>query len=75
MLGFEAQQVIILRSLKLLHGGRGARAEATRMVTEKAVAATRAIQQTASGKSPDHVISGVRRKVRANRKRLSRSTG
>ena len=67
----ESQQVMWLRTLKLMAGGPMADREALKMVTEKVEAA----QQTASGlmlgAKPDSVIRGYRRKVRANRRRLS----
>jgi hypothetical protein len=79
-LGLEAQSVIALRMLRLASGGAGAKAEMSRMVTDKAAAmaeaqavATRAV---ASGRK-DHVVAGktlnvFRKRVRANKRRLSR---
>jgi hypothetical protein len=79
-LGLEAQSVIALRMLRLAAGGAKAQIEANRMVTEKVAAAAEA--QTASAVaaargSKTHVVAGkalytYRKRVRANRRRLSR---
>jgi hypothetical protein len=79
-MGVEAQSVIALRMLRMAAGGARAKAEASRMVTEK-VAATAAAQIVAtvaaiSGK-PQHVVANralkvFKKRVRANRRRLSR---
>ena len=82
-IGVEAQNVIALRMLRLVFGGghRVAVAEATRMVTEKVAAASEAqavsAMAIARGQS-QHVVAtkalGVlRKRVRANRRWLSRS--
>jgi hypothetical protein len=78
-LGAEAATVMTLRSMKIAAGGAAAEAEAQRMVSEKIEAAqalgvmavTGALGFTAPGvvgKSIKH----YRRKVKANRRRLSR---
>jgi hypothetical protein len=72
MLGFEAQQVIWLRSMKIAMGGKASEREARRMLSEKVTAGGEAGFTLASGKSANSVVSGYRRKVRANRRRLSR---
>jgi hypothetical protein len=72
MLGFEAQQVIWLRTMKIAMGGKAGQREAVRMVSEKLVAAQHAGANLAMGKSVNSVVSGYRKKVRANRRRLSR---
>lgn len=72
MLGFEAQQVFWLRTMKLAKGGKRGEREARRMMTEKITAAAEAGQSLALGASPRSVVSGYRRKVRANARRLSR---
>ncbi|HYP62842.1 MAG TPA: hypothetical protein VEQ16_03085 [Acidocella sp.] len=79
MLTFEANQVIAMRLAKLAMGGAYANREAERMVTEKVQAmaeAGRAVTMAAlGGKSNlggDKVVKLYRRKVRANRRRLSR---
>ena len=69
----EAQQVICLRMLKLMIGGPTAQREAARMVAEKLDAATESGVKFALGATPRKVMSGYRRKVRANRRRLLRS--
>lgn len=72
MLGFEAQQVVWLRTMKIALGGRAGEREAMRMVSEKLTAAREAGIDLAMGKSADSLVSGYRKKVRANRRRLSR---
>jgi hypothetical protein len=78
-LGLEASSVIGLRTLKLATGGAAGEAEARRMVSEKidagfalqALALTGGLgstPQTAAAKTLTH----YRRKVRANRRRLSK---
>lgn len=77
-LALEAQQVMTMRLLKLAAGGPAAQAEAHRMVAEKvdagiAVAnlvATAVAKGTPDG-GTDQVLRMLRRRVRANRKRLS----
>ena len=79
-LGLEAQTVIALRMLRLAAGGAKARTEANRMVTEKVAAAAEA--QTAAAVaaargSKTHVVAGktlnaYRKRIRANKRRLSR---
>ncbi|MBV8912411.1 MAG: hypothetical protein JOZ05_05125 [Acetobacteraceae bacterium] len=75
----EAQQVIALRLAKLARGGPAARKEAHRMVAEKIAASIRAAQivsaAAARGRAQDGTDAAlrlVRRRVRANRKRLSK---
>lgn len=78
-LGLEAQTVVGLRLLKLAAGGAAAEAEARRMVSEKAEAAaalqamalTGALGFTAPAATAK-AMRHVRRKVRANRRRLTR---
>lgn len=79
-LGFEASTVIGLRMMKLAAGGAAAQAEAQLMVGEK-VAAGITLPMLAItghlGASPPAIASGslthLRRKVRANRRRLSKA--
>ena len=73
MLGFETQKVIGLRVVKLSRGGRGAEAEALRMVTEKTSAFAEAGMTLARGGSASTVIRRYRSHVRANARRLSKS--
>lgn len=77
-LGAEAAGVIALRSLKLASGGAAATAEAERMVTEKVLAAAEAQSKAwadaltgAAHLTPGRTLALYRRKVRANRRRLS----
>jgi hypothetical protein len=72
MLAFETQHVIALRMMKLAAGGRHGRAEANRMVTEKVAASMAAAATLMSGGAPGAVVTQVRRRVRANSRRLSR---
>jgi hypothetical protein len=73
-LGFEAQQVIGLRMLKIAAGGAAAEAELTRMVLEKAAAFSEATVTLATGGSPTRVLRRFRTHVRANQRRLNRKT-
>lgn len=78
-LGFEASQVIGLRMMKLAAGGAAAQTEANLMVREK-IESTLALQMQALtgglGITPHgaaaHTLKHYRRKVRANRRRLSK---
>lgn len=79
MLGAEATTVITLRSMTIAAGGSTAANEAQRMVSEK-VEAAQALQMMAVTGALGFTALGVasrslkhyRRKVRANRRRLSR---
>jgi hypothetical protein len=79
-IGLEAQSVIALRMLRLAAGGARAEAEASRMVTEKILAAGEAQMaavMAAIGGHKEHVIAAKAlnvygKRVRANRRRLSR---
>ena len=78
-LGMEASAVIALRSLKILSKGATGKAEAQRMINEKIQAAL-ALQAKALtgglGLTPRAVapktVAHYRRKVRANRRRLTK---
>jgi hypothetical protein len=72
MLVLESQQVIGLRLMKLTSGGRAASREATHMVTEKVAAFGEAAVKVATGGTTHAVIKGYRKKVRANRRRLTK---
>ena len=78
-LGFESSTVIGLRLAALATGGPAAALEAHRMVAEKTAAAMEAqwgmalALATGTGHSAGHkTIALYRRKVKANRRRLSR---
>jgi hypothetical protein len=79
-IGLEAQTVITLRMIRLATGGARAEAEASRMVTEKMMASSEAYVNAgiaAMRGDEDHVVAGkmlkvYRKRVRANRRRLSR---
>ena len=79
LLSLEASTVIGLRTMKIAQGGAGGRAEAERMVREK-VAAGLSLQAKAFsgglGRTPAsasaRTLAHYRRKVNANRRRLTR---
>lgn len=77
-LGAEAAGVMALRTVKLAAGGAAATAEAERMVTEKMLVAAEVQGKAwidamtgASHLTPSRTVALYRRKVRANRRRLS----
>src|SRR3954466_7217084 len=72
MLGLESQQVICQRLMRIAAGGKGARFETERMVTEKIAAFGEAAGTLATGGSADKVIRRYRTHVKANNRRLSR---
>lgn len=72
LLGFEAQQVIGRRLMRIAAGGKGARFESERMVTEKIAALGEAAATLATGGSAKTVIRRYRTHVRANNRRLAR---
>jgi hypothetical protein len=72
MLAGEAQQVIWLRTMKLALGGAKAEREAKLMVSEKINSAQVEALKLMMGGSLETTTKNVRRKVRANRKRLSK---
>jgi hypothetical protein len=78
-LGFEASTVIALRTAKIAAGGAAGRAESERMVQEKIDAAAALGAKAMSGglgASPASMsartLSHYRRRVAANRRRLSK---
>ncbi len=73
MLALEANGVIALRCMTLLHGGKKARREAELMVSEKIEAAIQASGRLLAGASGDEIIRRYRRRVAANAKRLGRT--
>jgi hypothetical protein len=70
-LGRETQEVMALRLLKLARGGRAAKVEAQRMLTEKGVAFAEAAATLASGGSMKKVVRRIRSRVSRNKRRLS----
>jgi hypothetical protein len=80
MLGFEAQQVVGLRLMRLAAGGARGQAEAQRMVTEKlaafteaqAAAVTTAIKGGSNHRLSKEVLGVYKKRVRGNRRRLTR---
>lgn len=78
-LGFEASAVICLRTLKVSAGGVAGRTEASRMVREKVDAGLtlHSLALTGGLGLTPHIaaartLTHLRRKVRANRRRLSK---
>jgi hypothetical protein len=79
-LGWDAQNVVALRMLRMASGGAHAKTELNRMVTEKVAAAAEAHLVAATAVmtgSKDHVTAGkvlrvFKKRVRANKRRLSR---
>ena len=72
MLAAESQQVIWLRYLRLAAGGSKASAETRRRVSEKVAVAAQAGLGVMLGDDSGRVVARYRKKVRANRRRLSR---
>jgi hypothetical protein len=72
LLAVEANQVIALRMMKLMRGGRRGRREAELMVSEKIHAAFEATASLMTGASGDEIVQRYRRYVAANAKRLGR---
>jgi hypothetical protein len=80
LVGWEAQQVIALRLMRIAAGGSRGRDEAERMVTEKVAALAEAqavVTASAAGAGAGHgtgkkVLNVYGKRVRANRRRLSR---
>ena len=70
MLAVEAQAVIGLRLMILGAGGTAAKAEANLMVSEKVRALLEAGATIAGGGSAHRVVTGYRKHVRANARRL-----
>jgi len=78
-LGLEASAVMGLRAMKIAQGGPASQAEAERMISEKVEAALdlqlRALTGGLGGtpaSASARTLAHYRRKVRANRRRLSR---
>lgn len=71
LLAVEAQSVIAMR-LTQIAVGRGTPAETQLMFTEKMLAFAEAAAVAAAGGSVHSVVTGYRKKVRANAKRLRR---
>jgi hypothetical protein len=72
MLAAESQRVIWLRMMKLAAGGPAAARETEKMVSEKVMAAAIATGRALTGGTPNAIVKGYRKKVRANKRRLSR---
>ena len=79
-LGLDAQRVVALRMMRLAAGGARGQNEARRMLTEKAAALVEAQATAAAGVMTGHkshavaqkIVGVVRKRVRANKQRLSR---
>lgn len=70
-LAFESGNVIGLRMLKMMSGGRGSHDEAHLMMTEKVSAMIEAGASLMSGATAGSVVERYREHVAANAKRLS----
>ena len=78
--GFEAQSVMALRFMRLAAGGARAKSEASRMITEKvtalgeaqSAAVRAAIKGDKSHRAATKVVLVYKRRVRKNRRRLSK---
>lgn len=73
LLAMETQQVVALRMAKLMTGDAAAGVEAQLMVSEKVFAMGEAAMTVATGGHPRKVVRNYRHKVRANKRRLSKS--
>jgi hypothetical protein len=71
MLAFEANGVIGLRVIKIAEGGPDAGQEINLMIREKIDAAAEAVTTLCAGGSVETVLSGYRRRVAVNARRLS----
>jgi hypothetical protein len=71
LLAAEANEVVALRMMKLMHGGRSARREANLMVSEKMSAAFEATASLMAGASGKEIVHRYRQHVAKNAKRLS----
>lgn len=78
-LGVEASAVMGLRVMKITQGGASGQAEAERMISEKVEAALDLQARTLTGglgvtpaSATARTLAHYRRKVKANRRRLSR---
>jgi hypothetical protein len=70
-LAFESGNVIGLRMMKIMAGGRGSHDETNLMVTEKVQAMSEASASLLAGATASTVINRFREHVAANAKRLS----
>ncbi len=68
----EAQEVVMLRTMKLALGDAASHREAQRMLTEKGFALAEAMSTLAMGGSMQKVVGRYRSQVRANKRRLTR---
>ncbi|HUU67675.1 MAG TPA: hypothetical protein VMW57_10435 [Methyloceanibacter sp.] len=68
----EAQEVVVLRTMKLALGDAASHREAQRMLSEKTFALAEAMTTLAMGGSMHKVVGRYRSQVRANKRRLSR---
>jgi hypothetical protein len=71
-LAIDSNKVIALRLMKIAKGGRGAKFETKRMVSEKIAAALQASTTMMTGGGASKVIKQYRKRVASNVKRLSK---
>jgi hypothetical protein len=72
MLALESQQVVALRLMKLAGGGPAAASEASLMTVEKLEALAHESGRIFLGATHASVVKRYRKRVRSNRRRLSR---
>jgi hypothetical protein len=72
MLALESQEVMALRMIKLAAGGSAALEEVQLMTTEKVWAFAHESQRVLAGATHASVLKRYRKRVRSNRRRLSR---
>jgi hypothetical protein len=70
-LAFESGNVIGLRMMKIMSGGKGSRDETNLMVTEKVQAMLEASASLLAGATASSIVDRYREHVAANAKRLS----
>ena len=70
-LAFESGNVIGLRMMKIMSGGRGSRDDTNLMVTEKVQAMLEASASLLAGATASSIVDRYREHVAANAKRLS----
>jgi hypothetical protein len=70
-LAFESGNVIGLRMMKIMSGGRGSRDETNLMVTEKVQAMLEASASLLAGATASSIVDRYREHVAANARRLS----
>ena len=73
MLGIEANQVVMLRMVKLITSRDASQREARLMISEKIEEAIKAGANALAGASSEEIVRQYRRRVAKNKRRLSGS--